>query len=336
MKNKIFVCFLAAVFILIVFSGCNIKTRESTTPTLTRRQLDEKSPFKDHAFEERVREELGIDGNIDLDILSDVTELDLSYKGDLLDNDRKIRSLYGLIFFPNLKKLVLDNNLLPELKGIESCGHLEYLSATGCNIVGIAALYDIPSLKHIDLSKNSIKRTSAFLSMEDLEYLNVEYNEISQDLFLFHKKYDHLKTLKLSGNNIDDLSFVSNCENLEELTLSSMSITDISPLSSLRSLRILDLNNNRITDVGVLAALVELEKLYIDSNEIASFEISSLEKLSLLSIKNNKLVNIECIAGLKNIKYLYLDNNKILDFFPLYSNDYFEITTKNNPVKYNK
>lgn len=55
-----------------------------------------------------------------------------------------------------------------------------------------------------------------------------------------------LKSLNLSGNNIIDITPISNLLNLESLDLSSNKITDIAPIENLTQLTYLNLSYNKI------------------------------------------------------------------------------------------
>ena len=90
-------------------------------------------------------------------------------------------------------------------------------------------------------------------------------------------KLTELTSLKLSDNEIDDLSFLTPLEKLVSLDLSNNQITDITPLSQLKTLRTLHLDNNDIKDFTPLYDLNGLTMLTIGGIEVRQSQIKELK-----------------------------------------------------------
>ena len=73
-----------------------------------------------------------------------------------------------------------------------------------------------------------------------------------------------LTTLYLSGNQISDLTPLTNLNNLEVLILDRNRISDITPLANLTNLTQLDMRGNRISDITPLSNLTNLRQLRLD------------------------------------------------------------------------
>lgn len=124
--------------------------------------------------------------------------------------------------------------------------------------------------------------------------------------------------LYLSGNQIDDLSVLSELEGLEILYLYDNSVSDLSPLSGLTSLRELELGGNQISDLSSLSELNQLEVLYLYDNSIDNLDpLNGLTNLKQLYLYDNQISNVLPLNSLTNLEVLYLYNNQIADLSPL-------------------
>jgi len=90
------------------------------------------------------------------------------------------------------------------------------------------------------------------------------------------------------GNNVIDE--ILQLYALDNLSLVGNNISDISGLSQLGGLVTLNLSNNLISDVSALAQLTGLRTLYLDNNELSDLSpLCSLTNLTTLSIKGIQL-----------------------------------------------
>ncbi len=91
-------------------------------------------------------------------------------------------------------------------------------------------------------------------------------------------KLTELTSLKLSDNNISDISFLSSLKKLTSLDLSKNEIDDISPLQKLTSLRTLHLDGNEIKDFSPLYKLDSLSMLTIGDMDISQSQLKKLKE----------------------------------------------------------
>jgi Leucine-rich repeat (LRR) protein len=120
-------------------------------------------------------------------------------------------------------------------------------------------------------------------------------NEVLKDLYILNSKYENVKKLILSNNNIDDISLLSKMQfkNLETLDLSLNQIKSIEPLSKMRldNLKTLFLKSNNTSDFTPLDSSNFKNLKYVDISENNIIEESDeLKKIiKVLSKKNIKI-----------------------------------------------
>ena len=95
-----------------------------------------------------------------------------------------------------------------------------------------------------------------------------------------------LKRLKISDNEITDISVIQDMEKLNDLDISANKIKDISDLQDKKYISYLNISNNDIEDiienVDSLRFMFELEELKANNNKID--HIKALKKLDLNTI----------------------------------------------------
>ena len=127
--------------------------------------------------------------------------------------------------------------------------------------------------------------------------------------------------LRLSYNNITDISPLVGLSNLTRLELVVCDVTDISPLAGLSNLMDLRLSYNNITDISPLAGLANLEILGLPGNGITDISplvgLTSLKSLNLAD--NNNITDISPLTSLTSLERLNFRNNDITDISPLAS-----------------
>lgn len=182
------------------------------------------------------------------------------------------------------------------------------------------------------------------LTLENLEYLTLEANEISlipkdicdQDINILCNltkltvTHNNLSTidgickivkltyLNLSYNYISEIpSEIENLCNLKTLKLRSNNIKSFECLSSLVQLEYLDLSFNRIESFPrKFGSLIQLKTLNLSRNSISEIptEIKLITKLENLHLSKNPIVDIEPLCSLTNLKILNLMYNEICHF----------------------
>nr|NP_001298740.1 leucine-rich repeat-containing protein 15-like precursor [Papilio xuthus]BAM18591.1 Toll-like receptor [Papilio xuthus] len=202
----------------------------------------------------------------------------------------------------------------------------------GCRITNVEyeSFENLPALKHLDLSQNSIR----FLQLGTLDealavmHLNLSFNMLSQfPLGLFDQK-TKLTTLDLTGNKIVsfELGIFDPLRRLKSLYLSSNSLVgkDLNPylFDQNPNLSILDFSRNDMSQSpdNLLHALYNLETLNLDRtllNVVPKFATSSnLKSLKHLILSTNQIKRIDdptVFINLDSLKVLDLSKNN-LDF----------------------
>jgi Leucine-rich repeat (LRR) protein len=121
-------------------------------------------------------------------------------------------------------------------------------------------------------------------------------NEVLKDLYILNSKYENVKKLILSNNNIDDISLLSKMQfiKLETLDLSLNQIKSIEPLSKMRldNLKTLFFKSNNTSDFTPLDSsnFKNLKYVDISGNNIIE-ESAELQKI--IKVLSKKEIKIE-------------------------------------------
>ena len=227
--------------------------------------------------------------------------------------------------FQNLIQLVLSNNHINNLTPLLNSKFpvLEVLNLSMNRIddenVNYLFKIDMPKLKDLNLVYNELKKFDFFKKIHVFKQLTILYiglnkfnKEISEidentiydcsiieeigftkgvfsdeSIDLISKfKFEKLKILYLSCNNLSSLSFIDklNCkrENLEEIWLRSNNLNEFYPLIKFKNLKKIILNNNNINNIDKLddfvknfnqLELINFSRNNIDKNDPANNKI---------------------------------------------------------------
>ena len=115
----------------------------------------------------------------------------------------------------------------------------------------------------------------------------------------------NIKALNLWGNNISDISILSEFPSLEIISLSTNQIKDISAFKKLKNVRELHLKDNQINDFNQIENLKnckKLEKLVLKDNPIANSS-NYIQKILeiLLHIIRLKLKNFQIRKNIRKL-----------------------------------
>jgi len=332
LKLAVFFLLLAAIatgaFFLYRHFTEPVKDPPAEEPPFSRKELDKASPFGDYVFEQLVRELINVpEGDMDLDSLKSITELDLTNSGALIDKDYTVNSLEGLKYFPSLKKLVADKNYITSLEGIESCTELEYLSVSSCLITDFSPVSELTKLKYLDISKNIIYSASgntdlSYLEkLSELEYLNIAQNEYVSFSGLADCELSELKTLIAASNDCEDLTEIFKLTQLEILDISNLGLHSVEGIGALDSLRVLNCGSNeQITDLSPLADCKSLTELDASVNNLEDLKtLVNCKKLEILNVRGNIIEDISHLTSMPSVKKIDVSGNSISDFLPLFT-----------------
>ena len=131
---------------------------------------------------------------------------------------------------------------------------------------------------------------------------------------------ENLKSLKLSGCAITDVSALSGLTSLEVLDLSGNVISDISALGGLTALTDVNLSGNTIGVISSLASATNLTRLDITDNQVTSLTpLSNKTSLTELLASQNSIADLSPLSGCTALETLELSQNAITDLSPLAS-----------------
>ena len=227
----------------------------------------------------------------------------------LLDNNQ-ITKIEGLETLTQLEYLLLDNNQITKIGGLETLTQLKYLALNNNQITKIGGLETLTQLKYLALNNNQITKIEGIENLTQLEYLYFDNNQITkieglENLIL-------LKTLYLHNNQITKIEGIENLTLLQYLEFHNNQIIKIEGLENLILLKTLYLHNNQITKIEGLENITLLQYLVLNNNQITKIEGLDLNiQLTGLILHNNQITKIERLENLILLKTLYFNNNQI-------------------------
>ncbi|MBD3354110.1 MAG: leucine-rich repeat protein [Candidatus Lokiarchaeota archaeon] len=211
--------------------------------------------------------------------LKHLTQIEIKYT-----NLTSVNSIVGLNKLKKLEDLVLGNNRISTMKGIEQLTGLIGLDFGKTKMIG---LDEYAASQNVELQNNTISK------IEGLENLT------------------RLTTLGLDGNRIVEMTGFENLKKLEGLNLSENKIKEIQGLENLKNLKALVLDNNKIKEIKGLDNLTNLERLYLSHNQITEIKgLENLTKLETLYLSHNQIEEIKNLESF-SLSELYLDHNRI-------------------------
>ncbi len=122
----------------------------------------------------------------------------------------------------------------------------------------------------------------------------------------------------LGGNELTDISPLTDLDQIWGLDVSSNHITDITPVASLGGLSQLSIADNPITDIGPLASVPTLRQLFMFATQVTDFSpLYGLENLSDVHFALLNLTDISFMSNLTHLKICKLNSNSITSLAPL-------------------
>ena len=150
------------------------------------------------------------------------------------------------------------------------------------------------------------------------------------------EKLPYLKSLSISNQTLDTVSFLAALSHLEELNirdcrfspseleiiaalpalkhlaLSDCGISTVAGLENARNLETLDLCNNTIRNLSPLSSMQNLKTLNLNHNAVTNLaDLSVLSNLEDLDVSYNSIVTLDPISGCVNLKNLDVSHNRI-------------------------
>ena len=121
-----------------------------------------------------------------------------------------------------------------------------------------------------------------------------------------------LHKLKLSFNNLAEVTIPSHLSSLTELWVQNNILTSISGLEHLTNLKYLYLSNNRFKTITVPNTLTSLRYITVSGNYLTTLEIpETLSELVYIYATNNQLTSVSLPSTLRNLDSLSLFGNRL-------------------------
>ncbi|MDF2685455.1 MAG: putative internalin-A [Clostridia bacterium] len=212
--------------------------------------------------------------------------------------------------------------------------NLKKLNLSGNSITNFSGLAKLTGLIELDISKNAVfsleeadeglQRNAQYLTLDlsmfnlltNLEYLNISDNNITGLSIL--SNFKSLEYLVLAYNPITDLTGISNCVNLKRLDLRGLEINDISPLSKLPLLEDLNLSEAIIHNENGFSDLSAIKILNLSRSKVFSFGfLNSMSNLTELNLSETGFSNLNLISNLNKLTSLNISKNNVSDISAL-------------------
>lgn len=206
---------------------------------------------------------------------------------------RGMKSIKGLEYAKNLKKLKLNENEISDISPLKNLTKLEYLEIQRNRIVDVNPLKNLTNLKFLKLYNNLIEDIAPLSNLTNLTGLDLHYNvTVSGD-----------ESHKIISKGITDISALKNLKKLEFLDISANRIEDISILKNFDKIKDLDFSGNRVKNYEGLGDYIA-ERLGKALNEgIGSIQFSgqTIDFGSTVEVKEKEVIFTTPFKGIKEL-----------------------------------
>lgn len=206
---------------------------------------------------------------------------------------RGMKSIKGLEYAKNLKKLKLNENEISDISPLKNLTKLEYLEIQRNRIVDVNPLKNLTNLKFLKLYNNLIEDIAPLSNLTNLTGLDLHYNvTVGGD-----------ESHKIISKGITDISALKNLKKLEFLDISANRIEDISILKNFDKIKDLDFSGNRVKNYEGLGDYIA-ERLGKALNEgIGSIQFSgqTIDFGSTVEVKEKEVIFTTPFKGTKEL-----------------------------------
>lgn len=206
---------------------------------------------------------------------------------------RGMKSIKGLEYAKNLKKLKLNENEISDISPLKNLTKLEYLEIQRNRIVDVNPFKNLTNLKFLKLYNNLIEDIAPLSNLTNLTGLDLHYNvTVGGD-----------ESHKIISKGITDISALKNLKKLEFLDISANRIEDISILKNFDKIKDLDFSGNRVKNYEGLGDYIA-ERLGKALNEgIGSIQFSgqTIDFGSTVEVKEKEVIFTTPFKGIKEL-----------------------------------
>lgn len=221
----------------------------------------------------------------------------------------------------NTNHHVDDPGHVASLVGVQHLRNLVNLRAPYNDIVSLAPLAGLTSLREVHLDKNMVTDLSPLAGLTQLEYISF------WDSGPIRQTDDTADDPATCRDGISDLTPLTALVNMNEIYMSCNNIASIQPLVDMDDLEVLYLISNQVADISPLSGKTHLQALRLSDNLLASDNavFSTLTGLRWLQVAYNSLTDAS-LSGLASLTDLYsldAEGNYFTSFAPLIGNASF-------------
>ena len=144
-----------------------------------------------------------------------------------------------------LQALILDNNNLENIKGIDKLVNLDFLSINDNKLNDIEGIEKLVNVHFLRLNDNKLTDIKGIDKLVNLEFLG------------------------LSGNKLSNINSINCLTKLLELFLNNNCLANTLDFSELVNLEVLHIECNKISDIVGIQSLVKLEKFICKENNFS-------------------------------------------------------------------
>ncbi len=186
----------------------------------------------------------------------------------------------------------------------------------------------LPSIKHLAGSEVVIDTITLndIPTLQEYYQLRIKLNKldfpITPETLLSFRKCNQLQIkldeLDLSGEKIDELSFLIHFPQLQTLHVYDAQVSDLSPLQKCTQLKELSVSNTQVSNLSPLAKCPQLYRLEVDRTQVS--DLSPLQKctqLKELDVSDTQVSDLRRLAKCFQLYRLEVDRTKVSDLSPL-------------------
>ncbi|KAK2735870.1 cysteinyl-tRNA synthetase [Myotisia sp. PD_48] len=243
---------------------------------------------------------------------------------------------------PEIKVLKLSRNLGLDVPKdfIQSCINLREIRFLGNEAWHLPASLSLATtLTYLDISNNRLEQlehaelhklkglVTLKMANNKLSYLPSNFGDfpvlrsidISSNYFRAFPKFLEqlpcLVELKISFNQLDNLSDIGKFKALEHLSVTNNHLTGIldHSIDGLNNLREIDARYNNIRTVNHLTALPRLEELHMSHNSVSTFS-GTFNRLSVFALDHCPVTQFDITSPLPTLRSLNIASAKLVEF----------------------
>lgn len=244
----------------------------------------------------------------------------------------------------NIGELDLSSHDISNIKGLSNFSNLNSLNLSDNNISDDSEIKYLTNLNILYLTNN--KLNGKYTSIENLYYLktlglsgnNIEsLNSLEKLIKNTSDNYSEtqLSSVILSNNQISDINVLSKIPTLENIDISGNDVSDISVIKNNNKIKTLNISNNNITDINVIKNFADtLNTFNASKNNIKDISVIKNVSLTELNLSSNKIEDITPIKSQTMLKTLDLSSNNIQDIQSLESLSIGKYNFKQQKIMY--